>query len=76
MTRTELESAQYWLRQNRLWVERCGGNLSGYLAQNPGQDPAQTAAIYEADMATLRKSAERVAYLLTRQPRSRRKENA
>lgn len=39
--------------------------LSGYLAMNPGQDPEQTKAIYEADMAALaqREAAVREVHL-------------
>lgn len=72
--RTPTESAYYWLNQQRQWIEHCGGNLSGYLAMNPGQDPEQTKAIYEADMAALaqREAAVREVHLRTWGVRRRR----
>ena len=78
MKRTELDSAQYWVRQHREWIERNGGNAAGYQIHYAGSQysPADIQAIYEADVNTLRKSAERVAFLLTKQPRSKRKESA
>lgn len=49
-----------YIRQQRWWIERCGGNLSGYIlkygsANDPDHSGDGGEAIYEADIAALRR---------------------
>jgi hypothetical protein len=72
---TELESAIYWVRVERDWVERCGGSLAGYAQhyQDMPGEPDRVRLIYEADMAALRRAEERYKAAVEAQAKRRRR---
>jgi hypothetical protein len=59
MSTTTMRPASYWVELQKQWIERCGGDLSGYVAnygsvsdENHSGDGGE--AIYAADIAVLR----------------------
>ena len=76
--RTQLDSARYWLYEQREFMAQRGTNLTGYLAfYLPGSDDdraeyRRVVDIYEADFAMLRNCEARVRDLEAN-PREARK---
>jgi hypothetical protein len=75
----QLADAYRDLREQRAWMEKCGGNLSGYIARYGDTDgdphkPVDEAGryglggefIYQADLGVLRQAQERVRSLEAR----------
>ena len=65
--RTNLDSARYWLHEQRIWMQQCGGNAAGYQAHYAGHyPPEQIQTIYDADLGVLHHYEQRVSDLEAR----------
>lgn len=63
----KLRGASLWMKlldEQREWVAKCGGDLEGYIANyhgTHGRSVENATAIYNADMAELRRREDRLA---------------
>jgi hypothetical protein len=76
--KTELESALYWLDQERKWVDKCGPTRSDYIARYGSKDDADHLgdggeAIYDADMRALDRAEQRAMRALEQDSKRRRR---